>query len=134
MPQKARRYGRSRGRPAFAAQSLYHRVVAQSSKPPPSASESLVTVRARILQALRDSPLTAREISQRASVPERDVAEHLRHIEHSLAHGDERLQTLAAHCVPCGFVFEARERHKRPSRCPRCKSERISPPRFQLER
>ena len=115
-------------------ESLYHRVVPPISDPPASATESTVTARGRILQALRDAPLTAREISQQASVPERDVAEHLRHLEHSLAHGHERFQTIAAHCVPCGFVFTERERHQRPSRCPRCKSERISPPRFGLTR
>ncbi len=92
------------------------------------------TVRQRIAELLREAELTAREISQQAHVAEREVAEHLRHLEHSLAQAGERLLTLAPHCVKCGFVFEQRERHSRPSRCPHCKSERISPPKFSIAR
>lgn len=96
--------------------------------------ESTSTERDRIAQVLRSDQLTAKEISQRVSVQERDVAEHLRHLEHSLVHAGERLQTCAPHCVKCGFEFTTRARHTRPSRCPRCKSERISPPRFTIAR
>lgn len=90
------------------------------------------TARQRIADLLRGEELTAHELSQRAGVPEREVAEHLRHLEHTLTHGAERLHTLAPHCIPCGFVFEARHKHGRPSRCPRCKSERLSRPRFRV--
>ena len=96
------------------------------------ATTALVTVRQRIMGLLRESELTAREISQQAQVAEREVAEHLRHLEHTVAQAGERLLTLAPHCVKCGFVFEKRDRHSRPSRCPHCKSERISPPRFSV--
>ncbi len=91
-----------------------------------------LTARQRIAQLLRERELTARELSQEASVPERDVAEHLRHLEHTLAQAGERLRTLSPHCIKCGFTFEERARHSRPSRCPRCKSERISPARFAV--
>jgi predicted Zn-ribbon and HTH transcriptional regulator len=96
--------------------------------------ESSNTVRERIADSLRGGQLTAREISTRASVPERDVAEHLRHLEHSLTHAGERLLASAPHCIKCGFEFRERERHSRPSRCPECKSERISPPSFSIVR
>lgn len=96
------------------------------------ASSSTQTVRQRIAELLRESELTAREISQLAHLPERDVAEHLRHLEHTLLQAGERLLTHAPHCVKCGFVFEHREKHSRPSRCPHCKSERISPPKFSI--
>ena len=102
--------------------------------PSPATQESHSTVRERIAHALREAPLTAREISARASVQEHDVAEHLRHLQLSLAHGGEQLQTLAPRCIQCGFEFAQRERHSRPSRCPRCKSERISPPSFKIVR
>jgi len=105
----------------------------RGSKPPaPANVESTSTVRERIAEALRLAQLTAREISERASVQERDVAEHLRHLERSLIHSGERLQVSAPHCIKCGFEFRERERHSRPSRCPRCRSERISPPSFQI--
>lgn len=97
-----------------------------------TAPEAIQTVRQRIAELLREEELTAHEISQRAAVREREVAEHLRHLEHTLSHGSERLRTLAPECVACGFRFEARQKHSRPSRCPRCKSERLSPPRFRI--
>ena len=95
----------------------------------PGASQ---TARQRIAELLRAEELTAHELSQQAGVPEREVAEHLRHLEHTLSHGTERLRTLAPYCIPCGFVFEARQKHSRPSRCPRCKSERLSRPRYRI--
>jgi len=93
---------------------------------------AIQTVRQRIVELLSEGELTAREISQHAHIAEREVAEHLRHLEHTLAQAGRRLLTLAPHCVKCGFVFEHRERHSRPSRCPHCKSERISPPKFSI--
>lgn len=96
------------------------------------ASSPTHTVRQRIAELLRSSELTTHEISRQASVAERDVAEHLRHLEHSLLHHGERLQTLAPRCVKCDFVFDHREKHGRPSRCPRCKSERVSKARFSV--
>lgn len=109
----------------------------RSSKPPPSAPasvESTHTVRERIALLLREAELTAHEISQRASVQEREVSEHLRHLEYSLSHLGEQLRASVPHCIKCGFEFLQRERHNRPSRCPRCKSERISPPSFKITR
>lgn len=102
------------------------------AKRPTVAPAATQTARQHIAELLRAEELTAHELSQRASVPEREVADHLRHLEHTLKSGGERLRTTASHCIPCGFVFEARQKHSRPSRCPRCKSERLSSPRFRI--
>lgn len=91
-----------------------------------------LTVRQKIAELLREKELTAQEISKQASVAERDVAEHLRHLEHTLTQSGERLRVLSPHCVKCGFVFAERDKHGRPSRCPRCKSERLSKARFTV--
>ncbi len=40
---------------------------------------------------------------------------------------------MPATCKKCGYQFTDRERLKKPSRCPRCKSERIDPPRFYVK-
>jgi predicted Zn-ribbon and HTH transcriptional regulator len=90
------------------------------------------TVRQRIADLLRAEELSAHELSQRAGIQEREVTEHLRHLELTLRQTAERLRTSAPHCIQCGFGFESREKHGRPSRCPRCKSERISRPRFRI--
>lgn len=92
------------------------------------------TVRQRIAELLRERELTTHELSKLAAVAEREVAEHLRHLEHSLAHVGERLHVLPPQCVKCEFSFDHREKHGRPSRCPRCKSERISKARFSVVR
>jgi transcriptional regulator len=101
-----------------------------ASKGPGDATATTQTVRQRLADLLRTEELTAHELSQRAGIPEHDVAGHLRHLEHTLTQTSERLRTLAPFCIQCGFCFEQRAKHTRPSRCPRCKSERLAPPRF----
>jgi predicted Zn-ribbon and HTH transcriptional regulator len=96
---------------------------------PPARSS---TSREAIATALRAGTFTARDVSARVGLSEREVAEHLPHLERSLVHGQERLIVVPPECVKCGFVFEQRGRHSRPSRCPRCRSERVSPPRFTI--
>ena len=96
-------------------------------QPPEARSQ---TIRRALQEALRGQPLSAREISQRDGIEERAVAQHLEHLERSLKSAGQRLETLPARCVACGFVFHKRERKARPSRCAQCKSERVEPPRF----
>lgn len=100
-------------------------------KGPPERS---ATAREALLGVLREGTFSMRELSQRGSLSEREVAEHLPHLERSLrAHG-ERLVVEAARCLACGFDFSRRARFAPPSRCPACKSERIASPRFRVER
>lgn len=102
------------------------------SKPGDEPEARDATLRGAIRAALRDEELTAREVSARVGVAERDVAEHLSHLAQSLEHSGEQLQIIPPCCVKCGFSFEERTRHNKPSRCPRCRSERISPARFRV--
>jgi len=76
--------------------------------------------------------LTAREMSVRVGVPEKQVAGHLEHLRRSLKAGGERLRVDPPRCLDCGFSFRKRERLSRPSRCPVCRGERLDPPRFAL--
>jgi hypothetical protein len=94
-----------------------------------SATES---VRVALTEALRRGPATLRDLSAAVGIREKEVAEHLPHIEQSARHHGERLEVTAPECHRCGFVFEERTRAKTPSRCPSCKSERIKPPSFEL--
>jgi hypothetical protein len=84
--------------------------------------------------ALRDEALTALEISERVGVREREVIDHLEHLQRSLARGGERLVIEPALCLACGFSFRKRERFSRPGRCPKCGGGRIRAPRFSLGR
>ncbi len=101
-------------------------------EPPPGAAERQVTVRAALREALRAGPLTARELSGRVGVPEKQVAGHLEHLGRSLRAAGERLHVEAARCLDCGFVFRKRDRLSRPSRCPVCRSEHLDAPRFAI--
>jgi predicted Zn-ribbon and HTH transcriptional regulator len=99
-------------------------------RPPPARSE---TARARLRDALSAEPQSARELSQRASLSEKEILEHLPHIARSLAADGRALDILPARCKSCSFHFERELQRARPSRCPKCKSERIEAARFSLQ-
>jgi predicted Zn-ribbon and HTH transcriptional regulator len=101
--------------------------------PPPRGT----TVRAALEAALAAAPeqgLTARELSGAVGIPEKDVAEHLAHLEKSLKASGGRLVVLPAECLACGFIFRERKRFTRPGACPECRATRIDPPAFRAER
>ena len=85
------------------------------------------TLRKEIAKALEEGPMDLREISQLFRVREKDALDHLQHISRSL-----RLKMEPAACLECGFSFKKRDRLNTPSRCPLCKSESISPPRYRV--
>lgn len=63
----------------------------------------------------------------------RNVYEHLTYIAKSVwsrSQGREVLLMEPPVCKKCGYVFKDLNKPKKPSKCPRCKSEWISPPRF----
>jgi predicted Zn-ribbon and HTH transcriptional regulator len=88
------------------------------------------TLRKEIAKAIEREPLALREISQLFRVREREALDHLQHISKS-AH-PRRLTMEPAQCRRCGFVFKKRDRLSTPSRCPVCKSESISPPKYEI--
>ena len=94
------------------------------------------TVRRSLREVLLAGEATARDLSRLVGIPERDVAEHLEHLERSVRHRGERLVVEPSVCLSCGFAFTHRERHRftRPGRCPGCRGRRISLPTFRIER
>jgi predicted Zn-ribbon and HTH transcriptional regulator len=96
---------------------------------PPDRAE---TIREAIASALREEPLTARELSERLSIAEREVAPHMAHLERSVRAGGERLVLEPPRCLSCGFVFSERARPTKPGRCPECRATRVAPPRFSI--
>jgi predicted Zn-ribbon and HTH transcriptional regulator len=89
------------------------------------------TVRQAIVRVLRGRWLSAREISKEVRISEREVGPHLEHVARSAAESGAELGIEPARCLGCGHEFEPGVR--RPSRCPECKAERISAPKFRIE-
>jgi predicted Zn-ribbon and HTH transcriptional regulator len=90
----------------------------------------MLTLRKKIAETLKEKSLDLRKISQLFGIKERDALDHLIHIERSVY--PRRLTVEPAFCQQCGFSFKKRTRLSTPSRCPVCKSEHISPPRFRI--
>ena len=102
------------------------------AKQPIVPGERFDTLRQSIVSLLRREAVTALEISEQVGVSVHDVHSHLRHIRHSLHRQGEILSVQPAVCRGCGFVFVKRERLKRPGRCPVCRGESISQPRYTV--
>lgn len=96
--------------------------------------EARLTLPQALREALRSpQPKGTAELSRELGVPEKELPDALEKLKKSLARSGEALHQMAPRCVACEFEFEARTRTRRPSRCPRCGSERVTKPRFWIE-
>jgi predicted Zn-ribbon and HTH transcriptional regulator len=93
----------------------------------------MLTARQAIKELLREQPWSSLELSQRLSLPEKEVLDHLAHLARAPGPG-RHLHITPAVCNHCGFVFKKRERLTTPSHCPICRHQSIRRPRFALER
>jgi transcriptional regulator len=99
-----------------------------------SEREALLTLPQALRQALAGpEPKGLDELSRELGVSEKLLPDALEKVRRSLQNGEARLCQEPPRCQSCNFAFEARTRTKRPSRCPRCSSERLSRPRFWIE-
>jgi hypothetical protein len=90
------------------------------------------TPRQAIRRMLAAAPHTAHELSALVHLPEKEVVPHLEHLARSLRGAGGRLGIEPARCRDCGYVFRDRRRLSRPSACPRCRSQHLSPPVFRV--
>jgi predicted Zn-ribbon and HTH transcriptional regulator len=91
-----------------------------------------VTLRQQLIALLRVRPWDAGGLSRALGISQRQVEARLTHVRQSIeAHG-ERLVVEPAQCRDCGFTCAERRRTTKPSRCPRCKSEHLAPPFFEI--
>lgn len=92
------------------------------------------TARQRIAELLTNTRLSSRQLAQMLGISEREVEEHLTHVVKSLARDHARRFILEpSACQDCGFIFRDRTKLTRPSRCPRCRSEGITAPRYGID-
>ncbi len=89
------------------------------------------TIRRRLMELLRGSAFTAKELSKALGIKEKDVIEHLPHAARSVS-ASGRFLVEPSVCLNCGFVFKKRERFKTPGKCPICKSEQITESKYGI--
>jgi len=94
--------------------------------------EECTTIRQTLIALLGQHPLSIRELSTAAHIPEKEVVIHLEHIRVAARKGDRRLHLTPAVCLKCGFVFNKRERLTKPGKCPVCRNEQITGPLYGL--
>ncbi len=90
------------------------------------------TIRQEIIDLLSSEKLTIRDLSQAVSLPEREVVDHLSHIDRSLQRQGKKLTVTPYRCFTCNFVFENRARFTKPGRCPKCKNSHIQVAHFHI--
>ncbi len=95
--------------------------------------ESSGTVRQQLVEALTGAPMSAKGASALLGVSEKDVIDHLKHIEKTAKRADWRLRIMPAECRKCGFVFEDRGKFSKPGKCPECRDTYIAEPAFWIE-
>ena len=93
---------------------------------------TMLTIRQAIRELLSEQALSALELSQRLSLPEKEIYPHLEHLARAPGPG-WRFEIKPAVCKHCGFTFAKRERLTTPSRCPLCRGQSLRRPRFQLK-
>jgi transcriptional regulator len=95
--------------------------------------EARVTLPKALQAALTSAePKPLKQLSAELGVSEKALPEALDKLSRSLRATGERLHRIAPVCLECGFDFPERSRTNKPSRCPRCRSERIVPARFWI--
>lgn len=90
------------------------------------------TIRQKIMSVLEGRILSARDISSEVRISEKEVYEHLSHIQKTISKSDRTLTITPAECKKCGFVFKKRERLNKPGKCPICHGEAIKESLFSI--
>lgn len=93
-----------------------------------------ITRRQRLMELLESGWWNLAELQEELQSPVKRLDHDLQHVARSIRGSGRRLVTEPAQCSSCSFSFTDRApgRFTTPSRCPRCKNERILPARFHI--
>ncbi|NHI84355.1 MAG: HTH domain-containing protein [Candidatus Thorarchaeota archaeon] len=76
-------------------------------------------------------PLTAQELCNILEIQScSTVYEDIEHIAQSVKAEEKELLVRQASCGKCNYVFSSRKAAKKPSKCPKCRSEWILSPAY----
>jgi predicted Zn-ribbon and HTH transcriptional regulator len=89
------------------------------------------TRREAIIARLETRPATVQELSKELEVKVKVVADDLEHVRRTVR---GRFHVEPAECRACGLRLAKRDRLTAPSRCPRCRSERMTEPVLSIAR
>ena len=103
-------------------------------KKPPVPLDRQETVRKGILSALEGETLSVKDISCAVRISEKEVYDHLLHIQKTINKGGTTLILIPAECRKCGFKFRKREKLKKPGKCPLCRAEAIQEPLYSIRK
>jgi hypothetical protein len=92
-----------------------------------------MTRREEIFEMLKNEAVSAQELASYFRCTLKEIEDDLQHIAKSVRPAFE-LRMYPAVCRSCGFVFRERTKIRKPSRCPKCKSESIDFPKFRIEK
>ncbi|MBS3097286.1 transcriptional regulator [Candidatus Woesearchaeota archaeon] len=90
-----------------------------------------MTRREEIIKLLEKEPTSAQQLANFFKVELFEILGDLGHVRSSIK--PRKLKMIPAQCKHCGFKFEERSKIKKPTKCPRCKDERIMAPLFEIE-
>ena len=83
-----------------------------------------------MIELLEKEPWTLMSLAGFFGVPLKVIEDDISHIEKSVA-SSYKFKITSPDCEACGFIFQ-KKKLKKPSRCPMCKSERITEPLLEL--
>ncbi len=89
------------------------------------------TIRQQIISFLQEGFCSAKDLSPLVKLPEKEIFSHIEHAAKSVS-GQFKLEIEPATCLKCGFSFKKRSKLHKPSKCPQCREQHISSPRYML--
>ena len=90
------------------------------------------TVRQKIIGLLTEIEMSVRDLSQAIGIREKEVVQHLAHVEKTVASQKKKLVIRPFQCLDCEYMFKERKRYTRPGRCPRCRGTHVETPTFRI--
>jgi hypothetical protein len=86
--------------------------------------------RERLIELLSLGRYSPKDLAKTVEMKVVDVLEDLEHVRKSVG---KAFEVTPAACSSCDFVFEDRRKLSNPSRCPKCRAERIAGPWFHID-